>query len=75
LHSPKNFGGTRTRPKNKVIGTIGLGAQATLVKINLISALANCNILVPTVDEFTACTAAQEVAAIPVPNVLGLIGF
>jgi hypothetical protein len=75
FHSPKNFGGMRTRPKNKVVGMIGLGAQATWVKINLTSALADCNIIVPTVKELAACTTAQEVAAILAPNVIGLNGF
>jgi hypothetical protein len=50
-------------------------AQATWVNINLTSALADCNIVVPTVDELAACTTAQEVAAIPAPNVNGLVGF
>ncbi len=26
FHSPKNFGGTRNQPKNKVVGMIGMGA-------------------------------------------------
>jgi hypothetical protein len=54
---------------------IGLGAQATWVKINLFSALADCNIVVPTVDELAACTTAQEVPEIQVPNITGLVGF
>jgi hypothetical protein len=29
LHSPKNFGGTRSRPENKVVCMLGLGAQAS----------------------------------------------
>jgi len=31
FHSPKNFGGTRTRPDNKVACLIGLGIKATPV--------------------------------------------
>ncbi len=50
-------------------------AQATWVKTNITSAFANCNIVVPTVNKLAACTTAQEVAAIPVPNLIGLIGF
>jgi hypothetical protein len=75
FHSPKNFGGTRTQPKNKVVGMTGLGAQATWVKINLTSALADCNIVVPTVNELTATTTTQEVATILAPNAIGLVGF
>jgi hypothetical protein len=74
FHSPKNFGGTRTRPQ-KVVGMIDLGAQATWVKINLTSALADCNIVVPTVGELAACTTAQAVAEIPAPNIIILVGF
>jgi hypothetical protein len=54
---------------------IGLGAQATWVKINLISALPDCNIVIPIVDKLSACTPAQEVAEIQVPNLTGLVGF
>ncbi len=75
FHSPKNFGGMWICPENKVVGMIGIGAQATWVKINLISALANCNIIVRTVNELAACTTAQEVATIPVPKVIGVVGF
>jgi hypothetical protein len=28
LHSPKNFGGTRTRPANKLVCMVGIGSQA-----------------------------------------------
>ncbi len=75
FHSLKNFGGTRTYPKNKVVGMFGMEAQATWVQINLILVHANCNKVVPTVDELAACTTTQEVAAIPVPNAIGIVGF
>jgi hypothetical protein len=75
FHSPKNFGGTRTRPKNKLIGLIGLGAQATWVQINLRTALANCNIIVPEVDEIAGCTTAQEVNNIPIQDRNGVVNF
>ena len=42
LHSPKNFGGTRSRPDNKVVCMLGLGAHATYVLIDLRTALADC---------------------------------
>ncbi len=38
FHSPKNFGGTRSRPENKVSCLIGLGDRATAVLIDLTSA-------------------------------------
>jgi hypothetical protein len=67
FYSPKNFGGTRTRPMNKVFGLIGLGTQAKWVQINFKSALANCNIVVPTVQELADCATAQEVKDILIP--------
>ena len=42
LHSPKNFGGTRTRPDNKVACLIGLGTKATPVILDLNSAFGAC---------------------------------
>ena len=75
LHSPKNFGGTQTQPKNKVVCMLGMGTQSVsvLVKFNL--ALANCNIIVPTVKELSRCKTAQEVKDIPIPATNGLVVF
>jgi hypothetical protein len=67
LHSPKNFGGTQTRPENKVVCMLGMGTQAVSVLVDLNSALANCNIIVPTVNELSGCKTAQEVEDIPIP--------
>jgi hypothetical protein len=76
FHSPKNFGGTRTHPKNKLIRLIGLTAQATWVQIDLrMMALANCNIIVPKVGEIAGCTTAQEVKDIPIPDKNGVVNF
>jgi hypothetical protein len=75
FHSPKNFGGTRTRPKNKLIGLIGLGTQAMWAQINLCMALANCNIIVPEVNEIAGCTTAQEVNNILIPDKNGVVNF
>jgi hypothetical protein len=76
FHSPRNFGGTRTRPENKLVCMLGMGPQAVSVLVELNSALANCDIIVPTVDELSGCTTAQEVEDIPAPtgNVLGFEG-
>ena len=75
LHSPKNFGGTRSRPDNKVVCMLGLGAHATCVFIDLRSAFANCNIVVPAVTDLSDCETAQDVANIPAPEENGLVGF
>jgi hypothetical protein len=75
LHNPKNFGGTRSRPANKVACMISLGNQASYVNVNLKSALANCRIIVPSITELSDCETAQDIADIPVPDENGLIGF
>ncbi len=75
FHSPKNFVGTRTHPKNKLIGLIGLGAQATGIQIDLRTALANCNIIVSKVNEIASCTTAQEVNDILIPDKNGVVNF
>jgi hypothetical protein len=41
FHSPKNYGGTRSRPELKVSCMLGLGARATPVLLDLNSAFAN----------------------------------
>ncbi len=75
LHNPKNFGGTRSRPANKVACMIGLGNQASYVNVDLKLALADCRIVVPSVTELSDCETAQDVADILVPDENGLVGF
>ncbi len=58
LHSPKNFSGTWTWSKNKVVYMLGMGTQAVRVLVNLNSALTNCNIIVPTVNKLSECKTA-----------------
>ena len=50
LHSPKNFGGTRSRPDNKVTCMIGFGARGTSILPDLNSAFADIRIVVPSVQ-------------------------
>ncbi len=45
------------------------------VLVDLNSALANCNIIVPTVDKLSRCKTAQEVEDIPTSSTNGLVGF
>jgi hypothetical protein len=75
LHSPKNLGGTRTRPDKKVSCMLGLGSQAVCILVNLNTALAKCNIFVPMVQELSICVTAQDVSNIPVPGEIGMVGF
>jgi len=73
LHSPKNFGGTRSksRPNNKVVCMLGLGAHAMYVFINLRTALSDCQIVVLAVADLSDCESAQDVAHIPAPEEIG----
>jgi hypothetical protein len=49
LHSPKNFGGTRSRPDNKVICMLGVSVHPMYVQINLRTSLTDCQIMAPAV--------------------------
>jgi hypothetical protein len=75
LHSPKNFGGTRSRPSNKVVCMIGLGNQGTYISINLNSAFADHCIAIPCFSELADCTTAEDVANLPTPGEDSTIGF
>ncbi len=54
---------------------LGMGTQAVSVLVNVNSVLANCNIIVPTIKELSACATAQEVKDIPIPAANGIVGF
>jgi hypothetical protein len=75
LHSPKNFCGTRSRPKNKVVCMLGVGPQTTYILPDLNTALADIQIVVPTVQDLAGCKSAKEVTNIPAPEENGLVSF
>jgi hypothetical protein len=75
LHSPKNFGGKKTLPENKVIFMIGLSTQATCVLLDLNTAFADLSIVVPTVQDLAECISATDLTNIPAPEENGLVGF
>jgi hypothetical protein len=52
-----------------------MGTQSVSVLIDLNLALANCNIIVPTVDKLSRCKTAQEIKDIPIPATNGFVGF
>jgi hypothetical protein len=54
---------------------LGMGTLSVSILVDLNSALANCNIIVPTVDKLLGCKTAQEVDNIPIPATNGLVGF
>ena len=75
FHSLKNFGGTRTRPVNKVACLIGLGNKATAVLLDLNSAFQSIRIRVPGVLELAACDSAEDVANLQAPEEDAVLGF
>ena len=75
FHSPKNLGGTRSRPENKVLCMIGFGARAICVLPVLQSAFADVRIVVPSVHELGGCRSAEDVANLPVPAQIGVVGL
>jgi hypothetical protein len=55
---------------------LGMGTQLVSILVDLNLVLANCNIIVPTINELVSrCATAQEVKDIPIPATNGLVGF
>ncbi len=52
-----------------------MGSQAICILIDLKTALTNCNILIPAVQELSECETAQDISSIPVPEETGMVGF
>ena len=75
LHSPKNFGGTRSHPKNKVVYMLGVGSRAIGVLLDLKTAFKDIHLIVLTVQDLAKCKSAKEVPNIPAPGEDGLVGF
>ena len=68
LHSLIDLGGTRSRRENKVIALIGMGPRAAPVLLDIDSALADCNITTPTLEEIKSCNSVAEFKALEVPE-------
>jgi hypothetical protein len=75
LHYPKNFGGTRSHPKNKVICMLGVGPWETCILLDLNTAFRDNQLIVPSVYDLAECKSAKDVANISAPDVNGLDGF
>ncbi len=75
LHSPKNFGGTRSRPKNKVVCMLPVGPLATCVLLDLNMAFRDIQLINPSVYDLAECKSAKDVANIPAPEANGLDRF
>jgi hypothetical protein len=69
FHSSKNFGGTLLRPSNKVGCLTGLDRSAICLRLDPTLALADCNLVTPTIVDFEACLIiAQDVLDLEVPS-------
>ncbi len=75
LHSPKNFGGTRSRPENKVVCMLGVSPQATCMLLDLNTAFKDIQLIVPSVYDLAEWKSAKDVANIPAPEANGLDRF
>jgi len=75
IHSPLNFGGTRTRSKNKIACLLGLGPLATAVILNDRQAIEECEIATPTLDAMHACKTAEDFQALAAPPIDGEVTF
>ena len=67
LHSPKNFGGTRSHPENKVVCMLGIGSRVTCICLDIKTAFKDIQLIVPTVHNLAKCKSAEEVTNIPAP--------
>eukprot|EP00957_Ditylum_brightwellii_P197737 15064864-Ditylum_brightwellii.AAC.1 len=61
LHSPKNFGGMRTRPTNKVAAMIGLGPTAIGVLLNKKAVLKDCKLMTPKIEDIALCATGKDI--------------
>ena len=68
IHSPMNLGGTRTRVDNKIVCLIGMGSQATAVILDFKTALADRNIVTPTIDDIVNCGTKEEILDLVCPD-------
>jgi hypothetical protein len=75
LHSPKNFGGTRNHPDNKVVCMFGLGPQTVCILLDFNMAFTDLSIVFQLVQDLAGCNSPEEVANIPAPEENGLVGF
>jgi len=61
LHGPKRFGGTRSRATSKIVGLMGLGAEAQRIIINEDTAVLACKIKTPTFGAIRGCALGRDI--------------
>jgi hypothetical protein len=62
-------------PDNNVVCMLGLGIHAIYLLIDLGTAFADCQIVVPVVTDLSDCKTSKKLENIPAPNKDGLLGF
>ncbi len=75
LHSPMNFGSTRSRPENKVVCMLGIGPWATCILLDLNTAFRDFQFIILSVYDLAECESAKDCANIPAPEANGLDEF
>ena len=68
VHSPTNFGGTRSCPANKVACLIGMGPLVTAVVLNAEQAIATPKFRAPLAAKLHECTIAEQFRALVPPG-------
>ena len=68
LHSPKNLGGTRSHPKNKVLALVGLGTQATAVQLDEMHTVMVVSLRCLNLNLVDAETTVEGIRSIPIPD-------
>ena len=68
LHSIKNLGGTRLRPRDKIVGLDGFDGSATPVIIDGSSATRTLKIRVPAFNRIKAITSNEEISQLAAPS-------
>eukprot|EP00957_Ditylum_brightwellii_P139171 10607589-Ditylum_brightwellii.AAC.1 len=75
FHSPKIFGGTRSRTQMNLIGMIGMGSSTYGVEFETSTLLAQCTLRTPKAVDLKACTNAVAIAVLPTPTNRSAVTF
>eukprot|EP00957_Ditylum_brightwellii_P030903 2341791-Ditylum_brightwellii.AAC.1 len=75
FHSPKMFGGTRSRTQTKLIGMIGMGPSTYEIEFETSTLLARCTLRTPKAVDLKAYTNEAAIAALPTPTNRSAVTF
>jgi hypothetical protein len=62
LHNFKNAGGTLLHLEKKLMCLLGTGSLTTVFKVDLLTLMAECNLVTPTTNTLRECKTEIEVA-------------